>query len=195
MSMTIDRIRNLISKITLLKVLICAFIIVILFFYLKTFFTTGVYFHDAFLKKQVLCSEIHYTGTTKYGKAQIIVKGLVNKESIIEVDYILPNNINKNYKVEFENIFNSEIDMGDIEDIYVRDSRVGIENIKDEDGNVIFPGGVYKKYFSFLFEKNGEPFMDVSPVMIDMENAYNNNYKLPLNNVVAFATSSNDVIR
>jgi hypothetical protein len=194
--MTIERIKKLISKTTFLKVLICTFILVILFFYFRTFFTMGVYFDDAFLKKEIVTSETHYKGKSKYGKIEIIVKGLANKQSIVEIEYRLPNNINKKYIVEFEKVSNLGIGIDNIGDGYVRDSRIGIENIKDEQGNIIFPGGVYEKGFDFLFKKNGDPFMDdISHVVIEMQDPYNNNYNVSLNNVAAFATSANDVIR
>ena len=194
--MAIERIKQIISKNAFLKVLICTFITVIMIFYFKTFFTTGVYFDDAFLKKQVLSSEIHYTGKTKYGRIQIMVKGIVDKQNSVEVDYRLPNDINKKYTVKFEKLSNLGIGMENIEDEYVSNLGIGIENIKDGEGNTIFPGGVYKKDIHYLFEKDGNPFLDdFNQIIIESEDLYNKNYKVSLNNVAAFATSANDVIR
>lgn len=194
--MIIERIKKLISKITFLKVLICTFIIVALIFYFKAFFTMGVYFNGEFLKKETVSSEIHYKGKTTYGKIQIIVKGLANEQSSVEVDYRFPNNINKKYIVEFKKLSNLEIGMENIEDRYRRHLEIGIESIRDEEGNTIFSEGVYKKNIHYLFDKDRNPFMDdFDQFIVDMEDAYTSNYKVSLNNVVAFATSANDVIR
>jgi len=194
--MTIEKIKQLTSRITFLKVLICTAIMVILIFYFKTFFTTGAYFDEAFLKKQVLSSENHYKGKNKYGSIEIIVKGLVNKQSSVAMDYRLPNNINKKFIVNFEDISNLDTSVENIVDKYVGNPGIGIKNIKDEDGNTVFPGGVYKKDINYLFEKDGEPILDdFNQIIIGMEDPYNNNYKVSLNNVAAFATSAKDVIR
>ena len=51
--MVISRIRQIISKNIFLKILIYACVIIVILLYLRAFFTTGVYFDDTFLKKEV----------------------------------------------------------------------------------------------------------------------------------------------
>ena len=59
------------------------------------FFTTGVYFDDIFLKKEVVSSDTYYKGKNKFGPIQITVKGELNKHNSADVLYSCANNINK----------------------------------------------------------------------------------------------------
>lgn len=159
-------------------------VIAVLSLYFKAFYTTGVYFDDTFLKKRVVSSENHYIGKSIYGRIQIIVKELSNKQNSVEVIYYLPNNINRQYTVSFKNTNEWEQD---------------IENIKDKGGNIIFHGGKFRKDVPFLFDAYGQPFIqgiqDKIPVQIYGENPYNANYNVPLYSVVSFATFAKDTIR
>jgi hypothetical protein len=178
--MIIERIKQMISKYLFLKIFIGILIAIIFIFYFKTFFTNGVYFNDTFLKKEILPSERHYTGKSKYGSIQIIVKGLMNNQSSLDVIYRLPNNINEQYTVNFDNINNLEI---------------GILNIKDKDDKIIFQGGVYSRNLRLLIPKDGQPIIYDGQILAIGESPYTDEYKTSLNNIVSFATSDNDMIR
>ncbi|MBB6217153.1 hypothetical protein HNQ80_003259 [Anaerosolibacter carboniphilus] len=151
----------------------------ILILYFKTFFTTGVYFDDTFLKKEAEGSDTHYVGKSKHGDFHhITVKKGIDQQSGVDVIYRLPNDLNKKYTVTFRDAVNLEI---------------GIESIKNEEGNIIFEGE-YSKNMPFLFDKNGDPLMEYDYI-IDEEISYNADYRIPLKNVVDFSTFSNETIR
>lgn len=178
--MDIERIKQMISKSIFLKALLTVLLIAILFFYFRTFFATGVYFDDTFLKKEVVSSDSHYIGKSIYGDIHITVKGLKNKHSNVDVIYRLPNNINRQYTVSFKDAGNWEL---------------GIENIKDEDDKIVFEGE-YRKDSFFLFDKNGQPLMeDIIRIRINGDTPYNGSYKVPLKSVADFASFANDTIR
>ena len=162
------------------KILLSLFLIVLLGLYFKAFFTTGVYFDDIFLKKEVVSSDTYYKGKNRFGRIQITVKGQLNKNNSADVLYSFPNNINKQYTVTFK---------------AAKDWTLGIENIKDEDGKIIFEGE-YQKGSYFLFDKNGEPFMDDTiNVFIEGQNPYTEEYRVPLKNVADFALFGVESIR
>jgi hypothetical protein len=93
----------------------------------------------------------------------------------------LPNNINRQYTVNFKNTSDWETD---------------IENIEDKDGNIIFHGGKFRKDVPFLFDANGQPIIQVNnPVEIYGENPYNADYNVHLYSVVSFATFAKDTTR
>lgn len=177
--MVIRRIKQIISTNIYLKILFYACVIVVVSFYFKVFFTTGVYFDDTFLKKEVENSESHYIGKSIYGDISIIVKGLKNKQNSAKVIYRLPNDINMQYTVSFENTSNRNL---------------SIVSVKDEKGNIIFEGK-YNKDSPFLIDNNGEPLMDYGQIIVSGENPYNEDYTIPIKNVVDMATFSNDTIR
>jgi len=177
--MVIRRIKQIISTNIYLKILFYACVIVVVSFYFKVFFTTGVYFDDTFLKKEVENSESHYIGKSIYGDISIIVKGLKNKQNSAKVIYRLPNDINMQYTVSFENTSNRNL---------------SIVSVKDEKGNIIFEGK-YNKDSPFLIDNNGEPLMDYGQIIVNEENPYNEGYTIPIKNVVDMATFSNDTIR
>lgn len=148
--------------------------------YFKTFFTTGVHFDDIFLKKQVASSDTYYKGKNKFGSIQITVKGELNKQNSADVLYSFPDNINKQYTVTFKD---------------EKNWALGIENIKDKDGKIIFEGDYVKDSY-FLFYKNGEPFMDdIINVFIEGQNPYTEQYRVPLKNVADFALFATESIR
>jgi hypothetical protein len=164
-----------------IKLLLFSIGIILLIFYLKIFFTNGVYFEDTFLKKEVVNSERFYSGKDIFGNIQITIKERTNTNKSVEVIYDLPNNINRQYTVNFK----SE-----------NDQYADIENIKDKDGNIVFSGGQYQKIHQLLLgEKEELVFDDNFQVRISGKSPYSNEYKVPLNNVVGFATYSNDIIR
>lgn len=111
----------------------------------EMFFTVGAYFNDTFLKKEVVSDETHFIGKNKYGNINITVKGKVveNEKSSADVIFMLPNNINKQYKVYF-NYY--QWDVGAIE-------------IKDEKENTLFEGK-YRKNDFWLYDNNGEPVIE-----------------------------------
>lgn len=179
--MIIKRNEARISKPMFLKALLSAIIIASLIFYFKAFFTKGVYFEDTFLKKESVSSETNYIGKDNYGSIQITVKGLPNMNKSTDVIFNLPNNIRRQYTVNFK----SEDNLDE-----------GIENIKDKNGNIIFSGGKYRKDFHLLFDENGEPVMaDIVQVKVSGQNPYTDNYKVSLSSVTGFATFENDTIR
>lgn len=179
--MIIERIKQMISKNIFLKVSVYIFVIVLLIFYFKAFFTTGVYFDHVFLKKEVVSCDNHYSGKGEYGRINITVKGIINKDSSADVIYKLPNNINKKYTVSFKDASNWEL---------------GIENIKDEKGNIVFEGE-YRKNDFFLYDKNGEPLFEVNQIMTphNVITPYNSSYEVPMKSAADFATFSSETIR
>lgn len=140
----------------------------------------GIKFDDTFLKKEVASSDTDYMGKCAYGDIHITVKGLKNKCSSAVVIYWLPNHINKQYTVEFKD--NSSWNLG-------------IKDIKDKDGNIIFEGE-YRKDSNFLYDKKGEPLMDDNiQILMNGECPYNANYNVSLKNVADLAYFSDDTIR
>lgn len=124
--------KNTISKNLPVKLLLSVIVLTLLAFYLKTFFTTGAYFEKTFLKKESSSSETQYIGKSKYGKIKITVKELSSSPRRLSVVYELPNNIKREHTVSFKDGNNDN-------------SRLAIENIKDENDTVILTGGFYDK--------------------------------------------------
>ncbi len=178
--MPIERIKEVISKNIFIKVLLSVFLVIVLIFYFKAFFTTGVYYDGTFLKKEVVSSDTHYVGKSASRGIHITVKGRKNKHNSAEVFYRLPNNINKQYTVNFKDAGNWNL---------------GIENIKDEAGNIVFEGE-YRKDSSFLFDKDGKPMIsDAVRISVNGKTFYNENYKISLKNVADFSVFAKDTIR
>jgi len=173
------RVKQIVSRNLYLKILLYACVIVVMLFYFRDFFTTGIYFDGTFLKKEVEHSDIHYIGKSAYGDIYITVKDLKNEQSSAEVIYRLPNEIAMQYTVIFENTSNWES---------------GIVSVKDEKGNIIFEGE-YNKDIPFLFDRNGEPLIDSGRAIISGENPYDEDYRVPIKSVVDMATFSKDTIR
>ncbi|HPL53956.1 MAG TPA: hypothetical protein PLW11_07420 [Bacillota bacterium] len=177
--MYIEEIKKLSLRYNFLKVLLIVVLVIILTFYLKAFFTIGVYYDDAFLKKEQVSSERHYIGKNKYGNLHITVKGLTNKSPEAEVIFKLPKDINKQYTVAFKDAGNWD---------------QGIKNIKDG-GDIVFEGD-YRKGSYFLFDKNGRPLIsDAVRVRVNGEISYNGNYEFSLKDVADFTYSAGDAIR
>jgi len=175
----IERIRESVSKSPLFKGLLLILpAVVVLVFYFKIFFTKGIIFEGAFLRKEVVSSESQYSGRHRFGDIHITVKGSKNKDSRAEVTFRLPNNINRYYIVEFEN-------PGDWDSSMIK--------IKNRSGSIIVEGK-YRKDYSFLFNKSGEPVFD-SQLRIAGENPFDASYRVPLSHVAALATFSTETIR
>lgn len=178
--MAIERIKQIFSKKKYIIILLSILLLLILAIYFKTFFTTGAYFEDTFLKKEVISFDNHYIGKSVYGDIHITVKGIENKHKSADVIYRLPNSINKQYTVNFKDASNWGL---------------GIENIEDENGKIIFDGE-YKKGDRFLFDKSGKPLLEGSiRFRMDGVNPYKNGYKISLLNIVKFASFEKDGIR
>lgn len=180
--MNIEKIKQLKNN-TLIKKILLILIILITFLYLKSFFTTGIYFNGAFLKKEVESNETHYVGKAKQGDIHITVIGKTydTKESKAEVIYNLPNNINKRYTVYFN---------------YIDKWVLGTVEIKDEKGSTIFEGR-YQKGSLVLYDKNNEPMMDeyIRTLYNEEEAIYNEDYKISLKNIVEFSLHEKNEIR
>lgn len=178
--MFVERIKQIFSKKKYIIILLSILLLLILTIYFKTFFTTGAYFEDTFLKKEVISSDNHYIGKSMYGDIHIIVKGIENKHKSANIIYRLPNNINKQYTVNFKDASNWGL---------------GIENIKDGHGKKIFEGE-YKKGDRFLFDKSGKPLLKGSiRFRMDGVNPYKNGYKISLLNIAKFANFEKDRFR
>lgn len=161
--MSIGKIKEVISTNRFLRILLASILIVLIIFYFKVLFTPGIYFEDTFLKQSVVDSEIHYIGNRNYGDYNIIVKGLRDNDSSAEVIYNLPNDINRQYTVNFSDPSNWSL---------------GIENIQDKDGIVIF-NGVYNIDSKFLTTESTQTL----------------DYRVTLKNIVDLSYSSNVTIR
>lgn len=178
--MVVTKIKQMISTNIFLKALLCICIVVIAVFYFKTFYTTGIYFEDTFLKKEVVNSDNHYRGESAFGTIHITVKGQKNKQGNVDVIYRLPNDIYKQYTVNFKDAGNWDL---------------GITSIEDVDGNIIFEGE-YRKGSYVLIDKDGKPFIERDlGFRISGENPYDKGYKVFLVNVAELASLSNDTIR
>jgi len=174
--------KNVISKSIPIKILLSVIVLALLAFYLKIFFTTGAYFEDTFLKKETSHSQIQYIGSNKYGDIKITVKELSSSPKSVEVIYELPNNIKKEYTINFKN-----------DSIDNNDSLLTIENIKDEAGNLVFTGGYYDKDSQILLDENKNPVFEgyLNPV-VEGQNPFIANYKVSISTTTDFATSTVD---
>lgn len=178
--MDIESMKQGIEGNRLLKGIILAFLAAALILYFIVFFTRGAEFDDTFLKKEVVSSDAHYTGKNMYGSIHITVKGIKDVHRSAEVEFRLPNNINRRYTVNFKDPKNWD---------------AGIENIKGEDGSIVFEGE-YRKDRDFMVDKNGEFWLDYNArVMKYGESPYNEYYKISLKNVADFAYSAKDITR
>jgi hypothetical protein len=177
------RIKKFTLKHPLIQAIIGLLIIILLIFYFKIFFTKGTYYDNIFLKKNtVSAGECYYSGRSAYGNIHIAVAKLKEQDNSIEVIYSLPNNIQKEYTVEFNKSSTG-----------FSDSSVIIK----ENGKIAFTGE-YRKDSMFLFNTNGESVVDedeLIQVQVNGENPYNSEYKIPLKNVVDIAYFANDTIR
>ena len=180
--MNIEKFKQL-QKIKSFKFVLLAIAIIIMIFYYKAFFTVGVYFNDTFLRKEVVSDETHFIGKNKYGNIDITVKGkgIENEKGSAEVIFMMPNNINKQYKVYF-NYY--QWDVGAIE-------------IKDENENILFEGK-YRKNDFWLYDNNGEPVLEENIGFFTdtgKEITYDTDYELPLKKVAEFSMLENEAIR
>jgi hypothetical protein len=144
-----------------------------------TFFSTGVYYEGAFLKKTVGINECYYKGQNKYGNITVTVKGQINKDNSALVSYAYPYSINRQYTVNFKDSNNWDF---------------GIENIQDSSGNILFEGE-YRKNDNYLYDKTGKPLLEDNLRAIIGNKFPHQDYQLSLKNVADFATCSNDAIR
>ena len=55
-----------------LKIILSIVLIIIICLYLKVFFTTGIYYGDVFLKKEIMNEETYYRGKSEY--AEILMR-------------------------------------------------------------------------------------------------------------------------
>lgn len=176
--MIFDKIKNFILTNILFKAFIFILLIVSMIFYFKSFFTVGINFDETFLKKEVISSESHYIGNNSYGDIHITVKGIISIDGNAEVIYRLPNNIIKQFKLNADTQWKSNI-------LY----------IKDNNGTAIFEG-YYQKDSFFLYDKNRNPLLDNSIQFIIIgQSPYNSDYNISLKNVADMAYFSNDTIR
>ncbi|MCR2822860.1 hypothetical protein [Lederbergia panacisoli] len=178
--MTLKKIKKIVSESMFLKILLSILIIGIAVFYFKTFFTYGVYFgtENIFLKKKELTSETHYIGSTWNDDYQIVIKGVKNTQSSVEVVFELPNDIHRQYTVTFKDAIHWD---------------KGI-HIKDTNGNIIFKGE-YLKNSPFLFDEIGNPVMSETLVLVNGETPYTEAYKVPLKTIADLAMFSNETFR
>lgn len=159
--------------------MLSTFLIGALIFYCIVFFSTGVYYEGAFLKKEVGVNECYYRGANEYGNITVNVKGQVNKDASARVSYAYPYSINRQYTVNFKDANNWDL---------------GIENIQDSSGDIIFEGQ-YIKNDNYLYDKTGKPLLEDNLRVIIGNKFPHKDYQLSLKNVADFATGSNDEIR
>lgn len=111
-------------------------------FYISKFFSKGIIFNDAFLKKSSGLSETVYSGKTAGGFVEIKVKSIKNG---YEIDYDIPNNNPRSYTVL----------LGKMEDYWQTIA------IMRSNGEIVFDG-LYQKDGSFLYDKHKSPVAMVS---------------------------------
>jgi hypothetical protein len=177
-----EKIRQLRNNKLFIIVLLVSLLLVI-FLYLKAFFTTGVNFNGVFLKKEIVSNETHYTGRSKQGAIHITVigRGSDTEKSMAEVIYNLPNNINQHYTVYFNH-----------------KEKYAMENveIRDENENTVFEG-MYQKGDLFLYDVNNGPLIEdiIFHSNTDTEVPYAKNYKVSFINIVRFSTYEKEQIK
>lgn len=159
-----------------IAILITIATIIISIFYFKIFFTRGIYFEDAFLKKEVIGSEYHYKGNNGYGNMDVIVIGEAKTGSEVNVIFNLPNNIHKEFTVLFNetSYYNSDV------------------TIKEND-NIVFDGQ-YTRGSRYLESRDGGIYPEDSIVRIKYtnESPFNAQYKVPLIRVVGFSLRTDE---
>ncbi|WP_078553536.1 hypothetical protein [Bacillus alkalicellulosilyticus] len=162
------------------KLGIILLLILITIFYVRAFFTTGMYYDQSFLQKNTNGSASQYIGKNDYGEFYISVFEQENNNTV--VTYQLPNNISETFTVSFR-----EPEYGD----------VGIESITDSQGTQLFDGE-YSKEQLFLYDETGNPFIEddaIIQIRVNRESPYQSGYVIPLKNVVDVAYFANDTIR
>lgn len=162
----------------ILKYVILCIVAIAFIFYLKIFFTKGIYFDETFLKKEIISEEVNYIGKGSHGKIHITVKNESNKSKIT---YDLPNNIKEEYTIDF----------------YDNDDGLYLINIMDNSGNQLFKGE-FIKGSSFLYDEKGEfVFDDIVITAINgvALNPYNEDYKISLTDMANIASQGKDRVR
>jgi len=161
-------------------ILILALIIIFLgSLYLKTFYSEGAYFEDAFLKKEVRLSETYYIGRHEEGEIHIVISALKDTRDSVNVRYSLPNNIDRDYTVRFKDANNWD---------------KGIENII-YNGNIIFQGE-YVEGDLFLWDENVNPMLgDNFRITFHDQATFDKSYKISKLSIAKFASYHNDTIR
>jgi len=178
--MFIDSIKRVAKESKIFKITLIILLIALSCLYFKVFFTKGVVYDEVFLKKVVSGKETKYTGRGRWGDIHITVRGIKGIDDNINVILMLPGNITGEYNVSFEN-----------DDSHFMEKVI----IKDNSNNIIFEGR-YREGDIFLYDKNGEPFIEgIGYITVNEQSPYNPDYKIYLKSVADFASGEGEQIR
>lgn len=163
-----------------IKVGLIILIIILGLIYLRFFFQKGITYDEVFLVRKEVSQGINFEGKSKSGDIKLKVKGDYLKEENVVLEYQLPNNINKNYIVEFtfgelNHKYKIQI-LDDTEDtifngFYMDNSD--LIYLFDEAGEMILPNTLF--YYS-----NNKP-----------EVLYDEKYQISPSNIINLATQRN----
>lgn len=169
-----EKLKKLLSNKYSLIALVIIPVIIILILYFRAFYSTGTFFYDKFLKKEVINAEIHYIN--KSADIHIIVER--SDDNNATVTYNLPENLSKEFYVNYSKI---------------NDQEFKINSIKNKNDIMLFEG-IYRKNSILLHDKNGDPIFDSASLGFTVGNYDNYNDISPLS-VLNFTFSTKDMIR
>ncbi|WP_312701455.1 hypothetical protein [Sedimentibacter sp.] len=159
-----------------LKIILSIVVIIIICLYLKVFFTTGIYYGDAFLKKEIVNEEAYYRGKSEYAEISI-------KKDLQHIN-----------KTEFT--FNFFDGVSDKYVVYFNENEENNVLIEDGDGNSLFAGRYKRGHFT-LYDEHDEPFYEnySNVIIYGEENTDTDSHKVPYKRMVETSVLEKDRIR
>lgn len=159
------------------KLLVTILVLIVIATYCALFFRKGIYFEGAFLKKYDLEQVTRYVGEHERGQIFIEIPK-ASSLADISVDFNLPNNIDRRYKLS----------------LVENDRNIDIHSIT-LDGNKIFEGS-YRKNDSYLLDEHGNPVLSIDWSTLNLGYSrrvqFTEDYNPPLMTLVRLVTGDYD---
>jgi hypothetical protein len=151
------------------KLILLSIMFLFLCFYVFVFFTKGITYETAFLKKYETNHSVVYSGVHNFKFIEITATGLKNIDESSKLIFQLPNGLVHHYEVRFDNPNNWD--------------SSGFTILKD--GNVINKG-TYDKY-GYLKDMNNNYIDDNITISFNRDSFYDDNYEVKTNDIISFA--------
>ncbi|MCZ0703528.1 hypothetical protein J2T56_001729 [Natronobacillus azotifigens] len=161
----------------ILRFILLLTIVVIVFFYFRAFFSTAIYLHDNFLKRELDDVGVHYKGRAE-GQDMLVSVTEDEQESRVQVVYSLPNETYRQYTVQFNGGHNQDSE---------------IKHLENQNGEIIYEGAFIDEPLSFA--PGGMESNEFFVITYDGGSIYNENYQVPVKHVYEVAQFQHDVLR